>query len=87
MRIPNMCLVLKLDNGKVFFLANGQTHRVTQPSSTVLVYRYTNVYMSRRMSRVADTENSYNLSHTSSNHQVQILVWDELAQLNKQKGN
>ena len=39
-RIPNMCLVLKLDNGKVVSIANGQTHRVTQPSSTVLVYRY-----------------------------------------------
>ena len=38
-RIPNMCLVLKLDNGKVVSIANGQTHRVTQPSSTVLVYR------------------------------------------------
>ena len=25
MRIPNMCLVLKLDNGKVVSIANGQT--------------------------------------------------------------
>ena len=39
MRIPNVCLVLKLDNGKVVCIANRQTHRVTQPSSTVLVYR------------------------------------------------
>ena len=47
MRIPNMCLVLKLDNGKVVS-TNGQTdritdrqnHRVTEPSSTVLVYRF-----------------------------------------------
>ena len=35
-----MCLVWKLDNGKVVSIANGQTHRGTQPSSTVLVYRY-----------------------------------------------
>ena len=34
-----MCLVLKSDNRKVVSIANGQTHRVTQPSSTVLVYR------------------------------------------------
>ena len=27
MRIPNMCLVLKLDNGKVVSIANGQTDR------------------------------------------------------------
>ena len=27
MRIPNMCLVLKLDNGKVVSIANGQNHR------------------------------------------------------------
>ena len=39
MRIPNMCLVLKLDNGKVVSIANGQTDRITEPSSTVLVYR------------------------------------------------
>ena len=39
MGIPNMCLVLKSDNGKVVSIANGQTHRLTQPSSTVLVYR------------------------------------------------
>ena len=39
-----MCLVLKLDNGKVVSIANGQTDRqsdrVTEPSTTVLVYRY-----------------------------------------------
>ena len=28
-RIPNMCLVLKLDNGKVVSIANGQNHRRT----------------------------------------------------------
>ena len=39
MKIPNMCLVLKLDNRKVVSIASGQTHRVTQPPSTVLVYR------------------------------------------------
>ena len=27
MRIPNMCLVLKLDNGKVVSIADGQTDR------------------------------------------------------------
>ena len=27
MRIPNMCLVLKLDNGKVVSIANEQNHR------------------------------------------------------------
>ena len=27
MRIPNMCLVLKLDNGKVVSIANRQTDR------------------------------------------------------------
>ena len=44
MRIPNMCLVLKLDNVKVVSIANGQTDRqsdsVTEPSSTVLVYGF-----------------------------------------------
>ena len=38
-----MCLVLKLDNGKVVSIANEQTDRVTdrvtEPSTTVLVYR------------------------------------------------
>ena len=28
MRIPNMCLVLKLDNGKVVSIVNKQTHPV-----------------------------------------------------------
>ena len=32
MRIPNMYLVLKLDNGKVVSIADGQNHRVTEPS-------------------------------------------------------
>ena len=27
MRIPNMCLLLKLDNGKMVFIANGQPDR------------------------------------------------------------
>ena len=40
MRFPNMCLVLKFDNGKVVSRANEQTDiitdRVTQPSSSVL---------------------------------------------------
>ena len=40
MRIPNMCLVLKLNNGKVVSITNEQSDRVTEPSSTVLVYRY-----------------------------------------------
>ena len=39
-----MCLVIKLDNVKVVSIANGQTDRitdrVTEASSTVLVYRY-----------------------------------------------
>ena len=39
-----MCLVLKLDNGKVVSIANGQNHRhidrITQPSSSVLEYRF-----------------------------------------------
>ena len=39
-----MCLVLKLDNGNVVSIANEQTDRVTdrvtEPSTTVLVYRY-----------------------------------------------
>ena len=29
-RIPNMCLVLKLDNGKIVSIANGQTDRHTE---------------------------------------------------------
>ena len=35
-----MCLVLKLDNGKVVSIANEQTDRITEPSSIVLVYRF-----------------------------------------------
>ena len=38
MRIPNMCLVLKLDYGKGVSRANGQNPVL---SSTVLVYRFT----------------------------------------------
>ena len=37
MRIPNMCFVLKLDNGKGVSIADEQNHKVTEPSSTVLV--------------------------------------------------
>ena len=43
MGIPNMCLVLKSDNGKVVSIANRQTESqnqgITEPSSTVLLYR------------------------------------------------
>ena len=39
MRIPNKCLVLKLDNGKVVSIPNEQTDRITERPSTVLVYR------------------------------------------------
>ena len=35
-----MCLVLKLDNGKGFSIANEQTDRISEPSRTVLVYRF-----------------------------------------------
>ena len=38
--VVNMCLVLKLDNGKVVFIADEQTDRRTKPPSTVLLYRY-----------------------------------------------
>ena len=43
--IPIMCLVLKSDNGKVVSIANrltveSQNHGITEPSSTVLLYRY-----------------------------------------------
>ena len=34
-----MCLVLKLDNGKVVSIADEQTDRRTKPPSTVLVHR------------------------------------------------
>ena len=48
MRIPNICLILKLDNGKMVSIAKGQNHRqtetqtdrITEASSTVLVYRF-----------------------------------------------
>ena len=30
MRIPNMCLVLKLDKGKVIFIVDEQTDKATQ---------------------------------------------------------
>ena len=33
MRIPNMCLLLKLDNGKVVSIANGHSDRITEPHS------------------------------------------------------
>ena len=32
MRIPNICLVLKLDNGKVVSIVNGQTDRQNHPA-------------------------------------------------------
>ena len=31
MRIPNMCLILKLDNGKMVSIADKQTDRRTHP--------------------------------------------------------
>ena len=37
-RIPNMCLVLKLDNGKVVSMANGQTDRRTESPSHPIAY-------------------------------------------------
>ena len=40
MGIRNMCLVLKLDNGKVVSIVDEQTDRRTEPPSMVLVYRY-----------------------------------------------
>ena len=39
MRIPNMCLVLKLDNGKIVSIADEQTHRIEEPPSTVYRFR------------------------------------------------
>ena len=45
-RIPNMGFILKLDNGKVVSIAEEQIDRITEPPSTVLVYRYiyTSIY-------------------------------------------
>ena len=37
MRIANMCLVLKLDESGFY---SGRTDRITEPYSTVLIYRY-----------------------------------------------
>ena len=41
MRIPNMRLVLKLDNGKVVFYSERTESQTDVPSSTVLLYRFT----------------------------------------------
>ena len=38
MRIPNMCLVLKSDNGKVVSIANGQNHRQTESPNHPVPY-------------------------------------------------
>ena len=38
LRIPNMCLVLKLDNGKVVSIANGQNHRWTESPNHPVPY-------------------------------------------------
>ena len=47
MRIPNLCLVLKFDNGNVVAIADEQTHRqthkITEPASTVSLYRYSDL--------------------------------------------
>ena len=51
-----MCLVLKLDNGKVVSIASGQTHRVTQPPSTVLVYSIS-IHAVHFMPEVSQTSN------------------------------
>ena len=40
MRIPNMCLVLKLDNGKLVSIANGQTDRQTESPNHPAPYYY-----------------------------------------------
>ena len=38
MRIPNMSLVMKLDNGKVVSIANGQTDRITESHNHPVAY-------------------------------------------------
>ena len=48
-RVPNMCLVLKLDNGKVVSIAHeqtdGRTDGRTEPPSSEIIYRsYYKVY-------------------------------------------
>ena len=45
MRIPNMCLVLKLDNGKVVSIANEQTDRKTESHSHPVPYYNIDVYI------------------------------------------
>ena len=42
MRIPNMCLVLKSDKGKVFSMENEQNHRQTE-SQTIMPTSSTNI--------------------------------------------
>ena len=68
MRIPNMCLVLKLDNGKVVSIANrqieSQNHGITEPSSTVLLYRLV-VFGSEYFNTSKDVE-IWNLCHRTS---------------------
>ena len=39
MRVPNVCLVLKFDNGKVVSITHEQTGGWTEPPSSALVYR------------------------------------------------
>ena len=38
LRIPNMFLILKLDNGKVVSIANGQNHRWTESPNHPVPY-------------------------------------------------
>ena len=43
MRIPNMCLVLKSDNGKVVSIANEQNHRQTESCQHPVPYYYIDI--------------------------------------------
>ena len=64
-----MCLVLKLENGKVVFLENEQSARVTEPSSTVLVYRCSECVCIPRAKTITDTSNVKLLGKLMENHQ------------------
>ena len=47
-RIPNMCLVFKLENGMAVSLANEQTDKATQYSISAVIRSITKIYIVTR---------------------------------------
>ena len=72
---PNMCSVLKLDNGKVVSIANEQNHRQTESQSHPVSYYYLYIYIYIWLYSIAYSQrNIDNKLIWFNKHQIQIFV-------------